>query len=557
MVAGRIPIIVGITGHRDLRSGDLDLLDTRIEQCLQEVRASYPCSPVTLLTSLAEGADQLAARCALRIAGVSMVAVLPLELDDYKKDFLTETAKQEFDGLLNRATNVISASTLPGKATTREEYYLRAGCFVAQTAQIMIAVWDGISHPDHQGGLHNPLKGGTADIVRACRHGIRSSSLVAVSEPTLVKHIFTVREQSSAEFVAGNSHRIGQLQQVAEQDTVSTRTSAILSSIERFNAAASTVPEEQAAAAVMHLLKDDDGTLSTSGVTPELAVYARADSLASLMQKQRLLGIRLIAAMTVIAIVLQQVYSGPDMRLGWLLGYVVMACIAFLTYCWFFRGKHRRDERYLDWRSIAEAVRVHIFWRLAGIERSVADDYFLEDTDDLEWLRHAVRNASLASSVSRGRDQLVAVKRIWLDGQNEYFRLTIPRNANREAFLKWAIRGLLTVAGITTAATLVSHLLDAPPELLNGLVLSSGICFLLAGTAKIFSEQMAFGELANRYAGMSLIFGAASARFDESYQRGDFATCSEILIAVGRQALAENVGWLRIHRQRAFEFSFG
>src|SRR6266436_3409474 len=81
-----VPVILGITGKRDLKGEDaavraafrriFDLLDARV-----------PNTPKIVLSALAEGADTVAAEEALRRGGWQVVAPLPLSLDLYLQDF--------------------------------------------------------------------------------------------------------------------------------------------------------------------------------------------------------------------------------------------------------------------------------------------------------------------------------------------------------------------------------------------------------------------------------------------------------------------------------------
>ena len=72
----RIPLVLGVTGHRDLRSGDAALLCEAVRKIIREFQEAYPDTPSTLLSPLAEGADSLCAEAALKMDGnVQVMAV--------------------------------------------------------------------------------------------------------------------------------------------------------------------------------------------------------------------------------------------------------------------------------------------------------------------------------------------------------------------------------------------------------------------------------------------------------------------------------------------------
>src|SRR5689334_2600546 len=62
---GPLPLLIGVTGHRDLREEDLPILETRVGEILADLAARFPHTPVEVLSPLAEGADRLVARAAL------------------------------------------------------------------------------------------------------------------------------------------------------------------------------------------------------------------------------------------------------------------------------------------------------------------------------------------------------------------------------------------------------------------------------------------------------------------------------------------------------------
>ena len=86
---GPLPLIVGVTGHRDLRPEDLHALEGLVRRVIEEVKDAHPHTPLLLLSPLAEGSDRLVARVALEL-GVRLVVPLPLPLELYEQDFASD-----------------------------------------------------------------------------------------------------------------------------------------------------------------------------------------------------------------------------------------------------------------------------------------------------------------------------------------------------------------------------------------------------------------------------------------------------------------------------------
>ncbi len=148
------PIVVGVTGHRWVGPATEGLHDAVVALfgCLSRV-ARDERRPLTVLSSLAEGADRLVAHEGLRHR-LALDVILPLDAGDYARDF-PDTA-DEFADLLGRARRV---DVVP-PAGDRTDAYLAAGIAVLARADLLVAIWDG-----------QPARGrgGTAEIVAEAR----------------------------------------------------------------------------------------------------------------------------------------------------------------------------------------------------------------------------------------------------------------------------------------------------------------------------------------------------------------------------------------------------
>jgi hypothetical protein len=163
------PIVlnVGITGHRagvltaplvrtlrpvvftvfrNLRQAALKLRDSEAAFC------SATEARLRLHTPLATGADQIAAICA-RSSGYFVRALLPFEPSEYRKDFALGEELDGFEQALAAADEIVA---LPGERRDLESAYILVGQSLVETADILIAIWDG----EHGNG-----PGGTAHVV--------------------------------------------------------------------------------------------------------------------------------------------------------------------------------------------------------------------------------------------------------------------------------------------------------------------------------------------------------------------------------------------------------
>lgn len=195
------PIVIGVTGHRDLRPADIPQLEARVEEIIRELSSRYPNTPLLVLSPLADGADRLVAKVALN-HGARLAVPLPLPSQEYEKDFSTAESKKEFQELMQQAwkrfelpmvqDNTLASVNEYGPA--RDEQYALVGAYVAQHSHILIALWDG-TQPD--------LVGGTGQIVDFKLNGIperytieRKPLDIIVNGP--VYHILTPRIKNPA-----------------------------------------------------------------------------------------------------------------------------------------------------------------------------------------------------------------------------------------------------------------------------------------------------------------------------------------------------------------------
>ena len=153
----RLPLVIGVTGHRDLRIEDIPLLEREVGEIIGRLRRDYVGEdkeiPVILLSALAEGADQIVARVALA-HGAHLIAPLPMPTDEYRRDFqpgLTPGATAKFDWLIAQAsaapvmpfTEGNSLDGVRSDPNKRNEQYRSGELFIIQNCDVLIALWGG------------------------------------------------------------------------------------------------------------------------------------------------------------------------------------------------------------------------------------------------------------------------------------------------------------------------------------------------------------------------------------------------------------------------------
>ena len=158
IIANSESLRVGVTGHRTLEN--MPALRLRVAEVLGEIQRQAPSPHLTIVSSLAEGADRLVPEVALARGQASLCAILPLAAGDYSDDFTTPESRAEFRALLRRSEDTLVIEPRP----SRKAAYAAVGHQIVSQSDVLIAIWDG-----------QPARGpgGTAEIVGyAEEHGV-------------------------------------------------------------------------------------------------------------------------------------------------------------------------------------------------------------------------------------------------------------------------------------------------------------------------------------------------------------------------------------------------
>ncbi len=636
---GWVPLVIGVTGHRDLRTQDVPQLEREVAAIITRLQRDYigeeNKTPLILISALAEGADRIVARVALAL-GVRLIAPLPLPIVEYRRDFepgLIPGAAVEFDQLLSQAAATPIMSFTAGNsleavrtdANKRAEQYRAVGLFIVRHSDVLIALWDG--------NENDKAVGGTGEVVTFKRDGIplavsgSAHASLDGSEIGPVIHVVTPRNKagSPASDVTVRAwgseiirrHRGGSVRMLFDsvgeiaanllgrnQKSVTSNLSlddrrdlegwetfdALVALTHDFNGEAATLEataddSHQTASRINTLFTDpDDGRLDGDAKQRALTaaphwcqLYGIADTLAKNRQLQFRNDWKLLFVLSFLAFVFFALFSHVGWASNWLLGGYT-AAVAIIFYV-FIRAQIRHDqERFLDYRALAEALRVAVYWNILGIDRhwsSEARQKFAADADtigmlascypikqpsELAWIKMCLRTLELwyyteEKITKRGMDPeaYAIARRFWVYGQLSYFeRQGIQHNRRAEILEGWALVFLFI-----TPFFLVPLLLSAIGEgrylglrLHDLFLIAIGILPGLAATLTSYSERLALKAQARQYDRMRMLFKRAYELLPEMIDRSSEHHILSLYRELGAEAMKENADWVAIYRQR-------
>jgi hypothetical protein len=562
------PLVVGVTGHRDLVPAELPGIRGRVREFLMHLHSEYPDRDLVMLTPLAEGADRLVAEEALEL-GLPVTVVLPLARALYVEDFRTAESRSQFDRLCASATDLfelpLTAGNTPGfvedHGPNRARQYAQLGVFLSAHCHILLALWD---------GRESTEIGGTAQVVRFHQDDVmpgfapRSAAsrlTLADDESDLVYHVVCSRNRPGHTPAPGLEPLdcAWYTRDDAEPRTreLPAKYRQIFDRTAEFNADVLRHVEAIARDGYPLLPRDPPAGLPP-GLRDIDELYTASDWLAIHFQRRTLWTLRAVHGLILLIGVVYVTYT--DLSADRLLLFSLVALMVAAVLIGFAASRGAWQRKYLDYRALAEGLRVQFYWAAAGVTSGnvtkFAHDNFLQMQDpDLGWIRNVMRVAGTECDVRPNPDPagVEFAIREWIGdpdgGQLGYFRRkTAERIAKRRATEALSSIGLV----VSLVALLVLVLVDsAALDWLRVPVVYGVGCLLLAiGIRQSYAKATAESEIIKQYEFMMRTFGNARRRIDEAESADERRRVLRIL---GDAALEEHAEWILMHRQRSID----
>lgn len=484
---------------------DFEPLKARFRAIIVDLRTRYRHTPIIVLTALATGADTLAAEAAAA-EDVPYIACLPFGPDLYRADFDGDDLVR-FERLIAGAAGV----RIIGPD------YEATGRAIAHGAHVLVAFSD---------GSERGLVGGTSEIVRWRLNGERHRSaelLIAGGESgASVFRIVTPRTGGprparpyELEYLYPDIPGTSQAELARDEREAFAR-------IDAFNAVAPDVTTE--------------ADTSLAQQTEQVA-----DALALRYQHVMRRVVRTVFAVTLVAATAQTI-GDETIGVGFKAFALVLAVALSLV-----AKRIDFQNRYQDYRTLAEGLRVHAAWREAGILDDVERAYPRPQQPDLQWIRDVLRAVAFREPETTGTGDGTA----WMVGQREYFLDATLRERGKYDRSLAAARFAYGVGGVTAAAlaqSLLPHpLLPLASSTHHWLAVLTAAAAVAATLILAYADYRGYAEASRRYARMHRLFAVAA---DAALRTDDVIQRRNLLRYVGREALHEHAQWLIARRER-------
>ncbi len=524
-------VVLGVTGHRDLHEADEIDFAFAVENILNRYVRDLPNSSIVFVTALAEGADQIAAQVAVSIANVTVIAALPMPLNEYREDF-SGPSLAAFDDLLGRCDDRVELlpPDLVRSDLSRDAFYQFSGRWLARTCNVLIAAWDG-EPPE--------FVGGTADNIYYKTEGLSPlPSMVfgnSDGKPDQgVILVCLVSRKRNSDVARGQASSVKVLQPMGVLRSWDEQVDNVSAEIEVFNAES--------------ISANDSASQSSS-------LFHAADALATRLQgryRRLLIVIIVLGLLSVASIDLFMSVRSP--------AYVVLAGATFvltlIAWVWLMRSRLR--ERFQQSRALAEGARVQEVWRSVDMQLSVADSFLRGQGRDVAWIRSSLRGAQLIDSIVGTKQVDISNVRNWMLDQVEYFDGTaatsgaISRAWGKHLRQRRRAIVLLFVAGLALGSEALAILTNLEFAFGFGDYLSLVWTLSVGGAVALISygELMGFGQLARRYEISASYFRQGVLDLQRAELLESTQACADVARDVGLEALREASDWLAMQSER-------
>jgi hypothetical protein len=489
---------------------------------------------------------------------------MPMPREYYMADFQPDS-QTEFEVLLAKAEHsfelpLLSGLTIEDISTpglNRDHQYAQVGAYIAMHSELLVAFWNGVP---------TSLEGGTAQVVEFKLRGVPvpfapPHSELDAPDSGVVIHIVTRRE--SEKETRGELFHVEWVYP-AGFDKVEEAKKAyadIYSRMEGLNLDAvshSKLLKDESPKSLRYLFPIEEQRVRTPMLEQTAEFYSIADVLSQYFQKRTLTAFRVILILVFLAALSYDLYSHVFEETPLILSmYLGMFFISYLWHTYIANAGFQ--TKYLDYRALAEGLRVQFFWRIAGVSDSVADFYMREQKSELDWVRNAVRSSMTETIGDPGRrstaelslrERLLLVSKHWVQDQERYFAKAAHRDHER---LHKNEKRITILFGLSLLAAAIQLFLPANPVF----IIAIGLLPVIAALIHTFLQKNALMEHSKQYERMSVLFRRARIRLDYLIAEDRLSDAQALVAEIGKEALSENGDWIMTHRERPLEVPKG
>lgn len=545
----KIPITVGIVGHLDTITTEEQR--EQIEKLFADLAASYPSSPIHLVSSIAEGADRFVANIFLKMkrenekytGRFELIVPMPFPAEEYREDF-DDYSDREFDELLKQA---MRSFIVPGLDTNsaRPDKYLTTGKLVADTSLILIAMWDG----------NEGKRGGTADIVK---HKLGSDD-TSVAESTFEYNgsvfILPVDRKQTAGEKSENTVSSVELSLVHILKDITLRNA--LEKLEEINRYSAKLDREGIKKAEENLFDKPDKLLPSEKLV--MNWYTILDQMAVKTRRRDLRITGWMFTLSLLFVFTLEIYS--NIWTDKIILALSMLILISTTVLFIYSRLKNDHKKYLYSRTLAEGLRIQFFWNIAGINENVSDCILRIHSRGFTWVKHILSALQGISYNQKNIDDEIIndLTGNWIKNQLKYFENAVARMKDRIAYYHRVSNVFLFLSILLFLSIFfLGNFFVAEFFMLNLMLVIAPIMLGIFALIRAYIKTKSYEQLLNQYEIMQVIYRRAQAKIHELNEsqmedKDRLAYFRELFFVIGKEALIENGIWYLIFRDKEAE----
>ncbi len=395
----KIPFIIGTTGHRDLTEESSRYAQKQLETLFKDLKKTLKETPIYLLSPLADGADRVTANVALK-HDIKLIVPLPFEEEEYLKDFSAES-KKSFEKLLAQSERkyFVGYHTQNSDAnfSNRDAQYQAVGEHIAVSCNLLIALWD-------EKELNKI--GGTTEIVKYKRK-------------VLSKGLFDGLDGNAIQIIPINRKSNPIVQKLKE-----------LPKMEILGLNINT--KEQYNELLIELNKANK-TITIENTNNFLNEYfddlsnSYSDIASKFQEKFNTSILYVVSAAWFAVLSLELLHN---FHLNFTMFFYALAVIFAFGYFHFSFKNGDKQDKFIFFRGLSEALRVQMYWDKAGIKAKVSDYYLKKQYSKALWLKIALSNLIYQKKYILNIQDTINIESLqnqWINHQVSYFENAIEK----------------------------------------------------------------------------------------------------------------------------------
>ncbi|MDX2423285.1 MAG: hypothetical protein QNK43_11475 [Amphritea sp.] len=466
----KLPLLIGITGHRDAVVCDEqgghappEKLIEKIKDALEKWRKEVgEDTPIWLLTGMAKGPDLLAIQAIESLMeeksewsslNTDVIPVLPMPAEHFIKDFAPDDKQSQicYEFYLKKYQHnlIVVTPELSDEechfayhdmeyGTLRNTLYLNQGAFLSRYCNVLLAAWD---------GCDSSSKGGTADVVKMkcgltpalqsrLHPSLRSISRFDGQNGGVVHHIYVDRQrQHDGELITANfqqwqsgktetatsiyiCHGGKPSAPVPLSQSLRQEFSALIEQIRHFNSRRAPAPP-----------KIDN--VITKGLGRAAGIFAEADLAAITAQKRYRRQLICFIGVAFFALMAYELVSNLlNTFVGTALTFAILALVTLAAVLIHWSKKARYKWHYQLNRMVAEALRLRCFLNLGGVRPSHKPIMPRRYRATFPIVTQAIHTGELIwwqKNISLNVDE---IRKYWIDDQINYLQHKLIANTS-------------------------------------------------------------------------------------------------------------------------------